>query len=209
MYKQERNYENLNRRRYTGTGDYDIPPILVDYEPVTQWIGFNYARTYTRSKRDIRMYGLHFFVDDYQFNRLWSKPDNYIDILRKFGAVCSPDFSTYVDYPKALQIYNHYRKHWLGAYWQDSKIRVIPTISWSDHSSYEWCFDGEPRGGTVAISSVGTQMNKLARQLFLDGYEEMIRRLHPASILLYGNAPADLKNEDKLVTIGAFQDKFL
>ena len=49
--------------------------------------------------------------------------------------------------PFAMQIYNQYRKHWLAAYWQLNGITVYPTISWSDENSYEWCFDGEPRGG--------------------------------------------------------------
>ena len=36
---------------------------------------------------------------------------------------------------------------------------MIPSISWSDEHSFDWCFDGDPVRGTVAVSSVGTQMN--------------------------------------------------
>lgn len=69
-------------------------------------------------------------------------------------------------------------------------MTVIPTISWSDHDSYEWCFDGEPVGSTVIVSSVGTQsgMGDTA-QLFLDGYREMVRRLEPKQIIRYGLVP--------------------
>lgn len=76
--------------------------------------------------------GVHFFLDDYQFQRLWNTPDRYIESLQKFSCVLSPDFSLYTDYPTALQIYNHYRKHWIGAYLQLYGIEVIPTICWSD-----------------------------------------------------------------------------
>ena len=49
-------------------------------------------------------------------------------------------------------------------------IDVIPTISWSDRKSFEWCFDGEPVGGAVAISSVGVMNSKERKALFIDGY---------------------------------------
>ena len=73
-------------------------------------------------------------------------------------------------------------------------INVIPTIAWSTPDSYEWCFDGGPEThGTVAISSVGTQKDKIAKELYLEGYKEMIRRLEPESIIFYGNVPEECK----------------
>ena len=126
-------------------------------------------------------------------------------MLRAFKCVFTPDFSTYTDFPKAVQIWNHYRKHWLGAYWQSNGITVIPTISWSDESSFDWCFDGEPVGGAVAVSSVGTQMNATARVLFLAGYKEMLERLQPSQILFYGSIPAECSG-DKIIPILTFQD---
>lgn len=136
--------------------------------------------------------------------RLWSDPDTYIELLRKFKCVCTPDFSTYADFPKAIQIYNHYRKHWLGAYWQMFGIDVIPTISWSDESSFEWCFDGEPIGGTVAVSSVGTQMNENSRRLFMAGYNEMMKRLNPSAIVFYGSVPEGCTGN--IINITSFQE---
>lgn len=54
---------------------------------------------------------------------------------------------------------------------------------------FEWCFDGEPIGGTVAVSSVGTQKAPAARKLFLDGYSEMMARLQPEKIIFFGDVP--------------------
>ena len=203
MYRDRRNYENLNRAKFIGTGTFDIPRILAEV-PVTpqSWIGFNYAKSCKVPANK----AVHFFVDDYQFNRLWTNPDAYLDMLRGFKAVCAPDFSTYTDFPRAVQIWNHYRKHWLGAYWQSNGITVIPTISWSDESSFEWCFDGEPVGGVVAVSSVGTQLNKESRQLFLAGYNAMLSRLNPSLIYFYGNVPEGCKGN--IVRIAAYQEKF-
>lgn len=130
-------------------------------------------------------------MDDYQFIRWWNKPDRYIPSLQKFMGVCAPDFSTYTDMPPAMQIYNHYRKHWLAAYFQLNGITVYPTISWSDESSYDWCFDGKPIKGIVAVSSVGTQNNKDAKRLFLKGYEQMMKRLDPTWVIFYGRVPEE------------------
>lgn len=70
-------------------------------------------------------------------------------------------------------------------------MTVYPTISWSNENSYDWCFDGEPVGGIVAVSSVGTQQNKESKQLFLRGYEEMMKRLSPEWVIFYGKVPEE------------------
>ena len=201
IYRQGRNYENLNKVIFDGTGKYDAPRLLPTDVTADSYIGFNYAKS-CKAPQDK---GIHFFIDDYQFTRLWQQPDAYLDLLGKFRCVCTPDFSTYTDFPKAIQIYNHYRKHWLGAYWQMHGITVIPTISWSDEASFEWCFDGEPEGGVVAVSSVGTQMNSDARRLFLAGYREMLARLKPSAILFYGFIPDECAG-NTIIPVMTFQE---
>ncbi len=200
MYRQGRNYENLNKGIFEGAGVYDIPCLFSENSTADSFIGFNFAKT-CKQPSDV---GVHFFIDDYQFTRIWNNPDAYIDMLSEFKCVCTPDFSTYTDFPRAVQIYNHYRKHWLGAYWQANGIAVIPTISWSDKESFAWCFDGEPVGGTVAVSSVGTQLNKDSRKLFIDGYNEMLTRLQPSLIYFYGKVPNEC--EGNIIQISTFQD---
>lgn len=71
---------------------------------------------------------------------------------------------------------------------------------------FEWCFDGEPIGSTVAVSSVGTQVNKEAGRLFKAGYEEMLRRLRPKEIIMYGSIPEWC--EGNIIPVRAFQEKF-
>lgn len=202
-YKLNRNFENLERRLYPGVGHYGIPLINpINFEGDCNFIGFNLAS----GCKDRNEKGIHFFLDDYQFNRLWNNIDRYLSMLSEFQYVMSPDFSTYADFPKAIQIYNHYRKHWVAAYFQEHQVKVIPTISWSTPDSYEWCFDGEPVGATVAVSSVGCMKQKEAREHFIKGYNEMIKRLSPTKILFYGNVPEECTGN--IVRIKAFQEKF-
>ena len=202
MYKTKRNYENAQRMLFDGAGQYSIPQLEPTQFNNAEFIGFNYAR----NAKEPENKAVHFFLDDYQFNRVWTDPDRYISMLQKFKYVLTPDFSLYTDFPKALQIYNHYRKHWLGAYWQMFEIDVIPTICWSDRTSFEWCFDGEPEQSVIAVSSVGTQNSKEKKEKFLEGYFEMVGRLQPTQIIFYGNVPDECKGN--IVHIKQFSEKW-
>ena len=202
MIPEKERYENLEKFTPAVTGKYDIPVIEADEVDFSDFIGFNYANT----AKDRADKAVHFFLDDYQFLRVWNRPKDYIKLLSDFACVLSPDFSLYTDFPVAMQLYNHYRKHWLGAYWQSFGIKVIPTICWSDERSFEWCFDGEPSGGTVAVSSVGTQRSEETKRAFLLGYDAMIERLSPSKIIFYGTVPEECRGN--IVHIKSFQDKF-
>ena len=198
-YKYSRNWENAEKAIFVGEGKYDIPFIEPESYHNVEWIGFNKAKA-TQNKSNK---GIHFFLDDYQFIRLWKNVDRYIDMLKEYDFVMSPDFSTYSDFPIAMQIYNHYRKHWVGAYLQQHGVHVIPTISWSTPDSFEWCFDGEPYNSVVAVSSVGCSktMDK-----FIKGYNAMIDKLNPTKIIFYGNIPDEC--DGNIVHIKSFTHKW-
>ena len=184
----KRNGHNLELGSFELSGEYGIPALRpVQLDRRLTWIRFNHALREPQRER----YGVHFFIDDYLFQRAWHDPPRYALFLRSFPAVMTPDFSMFADYPRAVQIYNHWRKHQLGAYWQRAGMMVIPSIGWVGRDSYSWCFDGEPVGGTVAVSSVGTQKSKEGRRLFLDGYNEMLSRLKPGKIIFFGEVPRE------------------
>ena len=129
---------------------------------------------------------VHFFLDDYQFERLWTRPRMYADMLSRFACVLSPDYSLYMDMPAPLKIWNTYRSRTLGAYYQARGIRVIPTISWAGPESFTYCFVGIERGGTVAVSTVGVVRDASARRTWRQGADAMVKALAPKRILIYG-----------------------
>ena len=184
---------------FPGVGKYEFPAIAPEqYKPV-KFIGFNYAN----QCREYGGKGVHFFLDVYQFERIWTKFDRNMSMLSKFDAVLSPDWSMYTDWPVVVQMWNHYRKHYVGAYLQSIGTTVYPSISWSDKRSFDWCFDGEPVGGCVAISSVGTQLKKESKAGFLYGYDAMLERLQPTTILFNGKVPSECRGN--IVRIEEFQ----
>lgn len=138
---------------------------------------------------------VHFFLSDYLFVRVWNHVDDNVKLLKQFGACFSPDFSQYTDMPKAMKIWQHYKKMWVSAYWQLNGIRVIPTACWSDEDSYEYCFEGMPKESCVAVSSLGVMNNSYAQGLFRQGYEEMKHQLNPSQIIFYGKKPDWIEDE--------------
>lgn len=163
------------------TGQYQMPTITVENHICDSFIGFNYALS-----SDQYSSGIHFFLDDYQFERLWASPEKYIEPLSKFDCCMTPDFSLYLEMPTAMKIWNTYRSRLIGQYMQDQGIVTIPTISWAEKASYEYCFDGIDPGGTIAVSTIGVKRDKKAKKLWEDGMAECLRRLKPTTVLVYG-----------------------
>ena len=91
------NLQLVNASHCTG-GKLNMPKLnRCDFVPKSL-TGFNYAKSATKFDTT-----LHFFVDDYQFERLWNSPKQYIELLKKFDAVLTPDFSLYMDMPLPMQ----------------------------------------------------------------------------------------------------------
>ena len=166
-------------------GNYNIPQVRkCDIVLPTQLIGFNFIRSF---KTNRNQFGVHFYLDDYQFERVWTSPKRYVNLLRQYACVLSPDFSLYVDMPLAMQVWNTYRSRLLGQYWQDNGINVIPTVSWSDERSYSFCFDGLPCRSVISVSTRGCVRQAEPRKLWQAGMAEAVRRLTPTKILIYGS----------------------
>ena len=166
----------------SSTNDFWQMPIISNdnYIP-SDLIGFNYAKT-SKEKNA----GIHFYLDDYQFERIWNKPEDYIEILKEYECVLSPDFSLYMDMPMPMKIWNIYRSRQIGNYWQSQGIKVIPTISWAEKETFEFCFKGIPKDSIVSISTIGVKRNKEALKIWQDGMDAMIEEIEPSTILVYG-----------------------
>lgn len=194
--ERERTIRLYNMQLYDGlrfTADKWQMPIISNDNYIPQdLISFNYALN-TEPKEC----GIHFYIDDYQFERVWRAPERYLELFKKYGCILTPDFSCYLDIKTPQQIFNIYRSRLIGAYYQKQGIKVIPTISWSDTISFEYCFKGIPKGSIVSVSTVGIIRKSETRLLFKNGLDEMIRQIEPKTILIYGKEfDYDFKNID-------------
>ena len=131
---------------------------------------------------------VHFFLYDYKFEKVWNDPTQSIDRLRKYKAVLTPDFSLYIQMHRMQQMFNVFRNRWCGAYFASRGLRVIPTVNWGLEPTFEFCFEGIPKGSAVAVSTYMVQEHNgkpAQKDFFMKGYNEMLRRLEPEVIICY------------------------
>lgn len=181
---RERTYEQVNLHDVDlsrVTGKYDMPILKAEKHIPKDLISFNYVLN-----TDAFGKGVHFYIDDYQFERLWRDPHSYMERLKQFDCCLTPDFSLYTEMPVAMQIWNIYRSRLVGQIMQDYGIKVIPTLSWCRENSYDFCFDGIEPGGVVSVSTIGVKKDEGANKLWFAGMDEAILRLHPRHIVVYG-----------------------
>lgn len=138
---------------------------------------------------------IRFYEDDVNFERIWNKPNKYLEILKKFTGIISPDFSLYRDMPLVMQEWNTYRGRAIASWLQNKGIPVIPNVRWSDERSFEFCCLGTPSRSTISIGSHGCIKNTKDREYFKQGLEYVINRLVPHTIIVYGTTPDSIFNK--------------
>ena len=99
---------NLHLLDWTSqTGMWDMPALKPVNVCPKRLLAFNEALHFQGDRENV---GVHFFIDDYQFERIWTRPEKYIRALDGFCCVLTPDFSMYLDVPAPLRIWNHSHK---------------------------------------------------------------------------------------------------
>lgn len=127
--------------------------------------------------------GVHFFVDDYRFQDVYQHPERTLEKYSQYAFLLTPDYSTYADMNPWRQLESVAHSRWCGAYWQNKGLLVIPTMSWSTPSSYDFCFDGVEKHSVVAIGMIGCKQSKAN---FMRGFHAMLERLEPEAIICFG-----------------------
>lgn len=179
-------------------GFYQMPVIRKTTHIPSDLIGFNYCLTSKNTSA-----GLHCFIDDYQFERLWNDPMGYVEQILKFDCFLTPDFSLYLDMPMSMKIWNVFRSRLIGQVMQDAGVTVIPTISWAEPETFSFCFDGIEKGSVVAISTIGVKRSAESLAVWKSGTDEMIKRIEPSTILCYGG---EVEHDYKGVPVVYFQN---
>lgn len=130
--------------------------------------------------------GVHFFIDDYQFERFWNNPGKYIPVLKKFRCVVAPDFSVYLDVPKAVNLWNIYRSRLLARYMQDKGIAVIPNVSVVPEGLEKEVFSGLEGCGTIVISNVQANSGEF-KSYWFRFVRKAVDNINPERLVVYGN----------------------
>lgn len=135
---------------------------------------------------------VHFYEDDFCFERVWNRPNYYLPQLKRFNGVITPDFSLYRDMPLVMQQWNTYRGKALGHWWQKNGIQVLPNVRTADERSFAFCCYGVPNNAPISIGTHGCLRIRRDRELFIAGLTYVINNLTPSHIVFYGAVPEDV-----------------
>lgn len=173
------NLDHINLNRCVGK--WQMPFIRkTDFVP-DDLMSFNYMLSTDSFEK-----GIHFYVDDYQFERIWNDPDKYLERISNFACCLTPDFSMYTEMPLAMMMWNKFRSQLIGQIMQDYGITVIPTLQWCREDSFDFCFDGIEPGGVVSVSTIGVKKEDSASEIWFKGMDEAMKRLKPSHVVVYG-----------------------
>lgn len=162
-------------------GDYGFPVIERTDSVPDRLISFDKAI----ATADHNQY-VHFFIPDYRFARLWNRPFRYLPVLSKFRGALAVDFSVFWSHPKFVQLESVGRSRTIGSWLQRAGVDTIPVARWGLEDTYSFAFDGIAPGGTVAVGTLGCTKNAESREVFARGIPELLRRVEPKTLVVYG-----------------------
>lgn len=203
--KKMRSNPLFMRNNFNSVGKWGIPLIKKQELATDDIMLVACSDTRANDNNENKKKGVHFFVDDYRFNGIYNNPERTLKKYSQYAFLLSPDFSTYADMDPWRQLESIAKSRWVGAYWQSKGLTVIPTISWSDACSFDFCFDGVEQCSTVAVGMIGCKQSHIG---FMRGYNEMLERLQPEKIIVFGTpfpemkgniVPVDYRSSKKVV----------
>ena len=188
-------------------GYFELPTIRTSDQLPEKVITFSKAMSKTRNDFDCWVV---FYEHDRDFERLWNKPRQYLNKLKKFNGIISPDFILYRNMPLIMQMWNTYRSRAIAVWLQDNGVEVIPNIRFGDERTFSFCFDGVEENKTVAVGTHGCIKRKEDKIFFKIGLARMVQRLSPKTIIVYGSAPDTIFKpyKDMGINIIAFESEF-
>ena len=136
------------------------------------------------AKTSLENYLVTMFSFDKNLARLWNNPLKVVPLYQTARFISTPDFSVYSNMNYNELRHNVFRNRWLGVIWQNYRCKVLPTIQWCSPDTYDLCFGAIEERCSVIISTVGCKNNQ---KVFLQGFDEMKRRINPDLIIVYGN----------------------
>lgn len=180
------------RNRFEAVGKWGIPLVKKQNHDMTDIQLIACSDTRANDNKSNTKRGVHFFVDDFRFEGIFKNPERTLEKYSQYAFLLTPDFSLYADMPLWKQIESVAQNRWVGAYWQNKGLTVIPTIAWSTSRSFEFCFDGVEKNSTVAVGMIGCKSNRTG---FMRGYNAMLEKIEPSKIICFGTPFAEMDGD--------------
>lgn len=200
-------FKSYLNENFEYSGFLELPIIQTSDKIPNKLVSF--SRAMSKSWKDFDCW-VHFYEHDEKFERIWSNPKHYLNKLKKFKGIISPDFSLYRNMPLVMQMWNTYRGRALAAWLNSNGVSVIPNVRFNDMRTYLFCFDGIEPDKTIALGSHGCIKGKSDKEFFKKGLAETVSRLKPKNIVVYGATPDNIFKpfKDMGINIISFESEF-
>ena len=163
---------------------YDIPILEPCRTVPSKLVAFSEAVRAGRQDADA---WVHFYEDDFRFERFWNEPEKTLERLDGFAGLIGPDFSLYENMPTAQKIRNTYRNQLLSAWAQKRGVQVIANVRLSGSESIPYSLAGIPTNSTIAFGLHGCLQNTENRRQVVQGMVLACDHLLPNNVLIYGS----------------------
>lgn len=182
-------------------GDYDIPKLMrekiyqFDSRTISTHISDNAMKTdlylwiigSSKIPKDLSNTVVGFYTDDYRFEKMYTDHGNYVKELLNLNvlACCMPNFSMYIQWARAVRIYNLYRSFWVGRYFQECGINIIPDLQ-LNKEDYEIIKSIYPKEiPSVSIQFHTSKKDKEFIKTKIELLKDICLSVKPESILVY------------------------
>ena len=197
-------YDVMKEYLVTGAvldGEYQIP--MLPQTNVVPTKGIDFVSSKSRTLKGHKDLTVNFYIDDKSFLQVWNQTDSYIEHLKCFSSVCSPDFTIASGMPSALNIFNLYRNHAIGYYWSVMGVNIIPSVNIISPKEIPWIYDGTPHRSTVSCCTNGRVRSKAARMEFCENFKEMIYTIDPVKVVIVGIVPDELNVDVPIINLNS------
>lgn len=137
-----------------------------------------------------------FYENDVNFRDILTHTEDFVDDLKRFSGVITPDCSLYIDAPLVVQLVDIYLNRAVGYYLKKQGVYVIPNIRWGDERTYtteifrdKVAFLGVDKHSIVSIGTYGQIKSSESKRIFREGLIAMLDELEPEVVLVYGAMP--------------------
>lgn len=137
-----------------------------------------------------------FYEKDVNFREILINTESYVEDLKRFPGIITPDCSLYIDAPLCVQLFSIYMNRAIGHYFQKHGIYVIPNIRWGDERTFtremfrdRVAFLGAEKHSIVSIGTYGQVRTAESKHIFREGLIVMLEELEPEIVLVYGSMP--------------------
>ena len=198
-------------RVFSSTNDLDIPDLLPNMlapppdQPMRTWPGERFADltwphywmlvwSWSMKNAPFDRSYLCFYAFDKAFESVWTSPGRFARNFKKndLKAVVTPNFSMWEHRPLPERLFALYKSRWLGRFYQEVGIKVIPDIidpGMNQEDLETICF-GIPKKPPCVAIQLQTEIkkaNKVTNRALRASTRQLIKWLQPESLIVYGS----------------------